>query len=90
MVHILVSLASVCTTVGKVATVLLTCTLCRYSLVPIVPRDILEYVQLPSTYIMGVPSQYSDELPESVSAYICTFCVLFSSCDACLAHVVSD
>ena len=44
---------------------------------PIVPRDILEYVQLPSTYIMGVPSQYSDELPEPV-------CVLYS----CLAHVM--
>ena len=47
---------------------------CRYSLVPLVPRDILEYVQLPSTYIMGVPSQYSDELPEPVSDYVYSVC----------------
>jgi len=40
---------------------------CSYSLVPIVPREILDYVQLPSTYIMGVPSMYAHELPDTVS-----------------------
>ena len=37
-----------------------------HSLVPIVPESILEYVQLPSTYIMGIHSSLRDDIDELV------------------------
>ena len=42
---------------------------CRHSLVPIVPAALLDYVQLPSTYIMGVHSSLKKNIGELVSIY---------------------
>lgn len=41
--------------------------LCRHSLVPIVPAALLDYVQLPSTYIMGIHSSLKRDIGELVS-----------------------
>ena len=40
--------------------------LTSHSLVPIVPKMLLDYVQLPSTYIMGIHSSLREEVDELV------------------------
>ena len=42
----------------------------RYSLVPVVPKRLLDFLQLPSTFIMGVHSSCTKDLP----AMVCTVC----------------
>ena len=43
---------------------------CRHSLVPVVPAALLDYVQLPSTYIMGVHSSLKTNIGELVSTVL--------------------
>ena len=40
---------------------------CRHSLVPVVPESLLEMVQLPSIYIMGMHSSLRNGVEELVS-----------------------
>ena len=49
------------------------CVVCvfRHSLVPVLPFSLVDYVQLPSTYIMGIHSSLRDKVEdELVSLYI--------------------
>ena len=40
----------------------LVCVSFRHSIVPVVPVDLLEYTQLPSTYIMGIHSSLREQI----------------------------
>ena len=41
----------------------------RYSLVPVVPKSLLDFLQLPSTFIMGVHDSCTKDLPAMVQAH---------------------
>ena len=41
---------------------------------PVLPVDLLDYTQLPSTYIMGIPSSLRSQIDDEVSARLCIMC----------------
>ena len=48
---------------------------CRHSIVPVIPADLVEYVHLPSTYIMGIHSSLRNRIDDLVSIDLCqTMC----------------